>query len=313
MIGMPAPHFRVTFQRFSRLFINLLGLILLTACQPVIAEASPVNVETGVDPETWALIPAGPFLSGQFNEPVRLEHAYAIMVTDVTVEQYTRFLNQALTDGSVKIESEQVVGSYPGDPFHGFKHEEEIAAQDYVFVPLNDPASSFAYDGKVFTPKPGLFNHPITNVSWFGARGYCRYYGYRLPSGLEWEKAARGEDGRPYPWGWEITGANANFYNSGDPFEDIRSYGSRTTPVGFYNGQTHLGFTTVDSPSPYGLYDMAGNVWQWVGDITEGMHYRFMRGGSKDNYTPDLRVWVTNTATPVYFGPGTGFRCVREP
>ncbi|WP_054521834.1 formylglycine-generating enzyme family protein [Thermanaerothrix daxensis] len=291
----------------------LLGLLGLSACRSSVAEASVLSVDTSIDPEAWVVIPAGPFLAGQFNDQVTLTHSYTIMVTDVTVEQYTRFLNQALADGFVKIEADQLVGFYPGDPFHGAKHEEAISPKNYPFVPLNDPASPFTFDGKIFAPRSGLSNHPMTNVSWFGAWGYCRYYGYRLPTGLEWEKAARGIDGRPYPWGWDLTKANANFYASGDPFEDMRTYGSGTTPVGFYNGETYAGFATLDSPSPYGLYDMAGNVWQWVSDITPGMHYRFMRGGSKDSYPPDLRVWVTNNATPSYYGPGTGFRCVREP
>jgi formylglycine-generating enzyme required for sulfatase activity len=58
---------------------------------------------------------------------------------------------------------------------------------------------------------------------------------------------------------------------------------------------------------------MAGNVWQWTADIYEGMHYRFLRGGSKDTYEMDLRSWVRNNATPTYYSPGVGFRCVRIP
>ena len=71
-------------------------------------------------------------------------------------------------------------------------------------------------------------------------------------------------------------------------------------------------FQTIDSKSPYGVYDMAGNVWQWSGSIYKGMHYRMLRGGSKDNYAVDLRIWVTNNATPTYVSPGVGFRCARD-
>jgi formylglycine-generating enzyme required for sulfatase activity len=56
---------------------------------------------------------------------------------------------------------------------------------------------------------------------------------------------------------------------------------------------------------------MAGNVWQWTGDVYAGMHYRFMRGGSKGVYEYDLRVWSRNSAEPDYYGPSTGFRCAR--
>jgi formylglycine-generating enzyme required for sulfatase activity len=257
-------------------------------------------------------IPAGEFLSGQNNEPVTIGYDYDIMTTDVTVQQYSNFLTSARLDQAIKVEGEEILGYYPGDEFHGVKHEEKIDAGDWLYILLDDPSQKIEFTSKVtFGAKEGYENHPMTSVTWFGARGYCEYYGWRLPTELEWEKAARGTDGRPFPWGDDIALNNANFYSSRDPFEDMGSFGSRTSPVGFYNGKTYEGYATLDSASPYGLYDMAGNVWQWTGDVYEGQHYRYLRGGSKDTYDMDLRVWVRNNATPTYFSPGVGFRCVR--
>jgi formylglycine-generating enzyme required for sulfatase activity len=296
-------------------------LIILVSCAPVDLDAPIPTFDTSVDPDAWATIPAGEFLHGQFNDPATIDYDYQMMITDVTVAQYVQFLNNSVfTDGLLKISGDQVVGFYPGDEFHGVKHEERIDPGYYIIVPLNDPASHFTFDtelGGAFHAKPGYENHPLTNVSWFGARAFCENTGDpvgRLPTELEWEKAARGsEDDRPFPWGDEIARNNANFYASRDPFEDMSSFGSRTSPVGFYNGNAYEGYGTLDSASPYGLYDMAGNVWQWTGDVYEGQHYRYMRGGSKDTYDMDLRVWVRNNATPMYYSPGVGFRCVRNP
>jgi formylglycine-generating enzyme required for sulfatase activity len=296
------------------LWTSILILVLLVSCSPVNLNAPLTSYDTGVDPDSWAAIPAGSFLEGQFDHPASIDYDYEMMVTDVTVLQYVNFLNKALADGTLKVDGEQIVGFYPGDLFHGVKHEVRIDGGDYIYVPLKDPASRFTFDGATFSVVPGYENHPMTNVSWFGAWGYCGYYGWHLPTELEWEKAARGSgDNRPFPWGDDIARNNANFYASRDPFEDMSTFGSRTTPVGFYNGNTYDGYVTLNSASPYGLYDMAGNVWQWTGNVYTGMHYRFMRGGSKDTYDMDLRIWVRNDATPTYYSPGVGFRCARNP
>lgn len=294
------------------LFIAITLLFILTACQQVDFHVQPPIFDTAVASDQWAEIPAGEFLQGQFNKEVRIDYSYQIMVTPVTNAQYARYLNEAISAGLVKINDSQVKGYYPGDPFAGARHEEEFKAGDYIHIPLDDPFLRLNYDGSTFTPISGWENHPMTMVSWFGARAYCEFYSWRLPTELEWEKAARGTDGRAFPWGEEIARNNANFYFSRDPFEDMASFGSRTTPVGFYNGSTYNGYATLDSASPYGVYDMAGNVWQWTGDVYDSQHYRYMRGGSKDMYENNLRTWARNNATPTFTSPGIGFRCARD-
>ena len=249
---------------------------------------------------------------GQFNKETMVDHTFKIMVTPVTNAQYANYLNEAIAAGSIRINENQVEGSFPGDPFSGARHEEEFKAGYYLHIPLDDPFLRLEFDGDTFSAGSGWEDHPMTMVSWFGAKAYCEFYGWRLPTELEWEKAARGTDGRAFPWGDEITRNNANFYFSRDPFENMSTFGSRTTPVGFYNGLTYNGFITFNSASPYGVYDMAGNVWQWVADDYDSQHYRYMRGGSKDMYENNLRVWVRNNATPTFTSPGVGFRCVSD-
>ena len=289
----------------------LLFAALMASCGPVDLNAPiPPYVIEPIILTTWAQIPEGDFLFGQFNEE-EYTPAFEIMITDVTAQQYADFLNAALTEGYVKVDGNSILGFYPGDEFRGVKHEIEIKAGDWEYIPLADPSQRIKFDGTRFTVQEGYEYHPMTMVTWFGAWGYCEYYESSLPTEIQWEKAARGTDARPFPWGWEIARENANFYASRDPFEDMSSFGSRTTPVGFYNGETYDGYVTLHSASPYGLYDMAGNVWQWIGDVTEGFSDRFMRGGSKDTYDMDLRVWVRNSAPPMYSSPGVGFRCAR--
>ncbi|HFQ94585.1 MAG TPA: formylglycine-generating enzyme family protein, partial [Anaerolineae bacterium] len=215
--------------------IAFLILLSVTAagCASVSAGAPPVPVfDTGIDPDSWVTIPAGPFLQGQHNHEAEIAADYEMMVTDVTNAQFAAYLNEALADGVLTISDSGVTGYYPGDEFHGYEHEKEIPAGDWLHFPLNEPDNRLTFDGQTFSVIPGYENHPATMATWFGAKGYCEWVDGRLPTEAEWEKAARGEDDRPYPWGGDIEQANANFYKSGDPFEGGPNEAGNTTPVG---------------------------------------------------------------------------------
>jgi eukaryotic-like serine/threonine-protein kinase len=112
-------------------------------------------------------------------------------------------------------------------------------------------------------PISGRENHPINCIDWNQAETFCAWVGKRLPTEIEWEKAARGTDGRVYPSGdaWDIS--KANVYESYDGYKD-------TAPVGSFPA----------GASPYGALDMAGNVWEWTADWYRNGETRLMRGGS---------------------------------
>ena len=129
-------------------------------------------------------------------------------------------------------------------------------------------------------PWPNIVNllpkHPVVGVSLLDAKAYANWKSrrtgkqYRLPTEAEWEKAARGTDQRLYPWGNENPDLGKKYRANYLQSENTHDGFVRTSPVSYFNG---INLNTGNSASPYGLYDMSGNVWQWVEDLYSSRYY----------------------------------------
>jgi formylglycine-generating enzyme required for sulfatase activity len=210
--------------------------------EPVSRLVEPRGTEAPAD---MVKVPKGPFLYGEKRAREVIDHDYWIDKYPVTNEKYRAFI---LADGY----GNQAYWSVEG---WKWKTQKNINAPEY----WNDTKWNKA-------------DYPVVGVSYYEAEASAKWAGKRLPTEREWEKAARGEDGREYPWG---DGFDKNKCNSAEAgFE-------HTTPVTQY----------PNGVSPYGCYDMAGNVWEWCADWhDEKKDSRVFRGGAWVNEPRSLRV-----------------------
>ena len=276
------------------------------ASQSSAASAKPTVAAPA--PEGMVLIPSGSFEMGDhhnFVDPghpsdeipihtVRLD-AFYMGIHDVTNRQYCEYLNSALAQHLIEMKDARV---YPAG-------QNDLLCETRAAVPY----TRIGWDGRSFSVLDQRENHPVVCVRWEGAVSYCNWLtaqmglqpcydvktwacdfsknAVRLPTEAEWEYAGRGGHFSPYyiyPWADDTNNTKANWPDSGDPFE--AGPDPWTTPVGFYNGQIHrkeecnwpgdaATYQTGNGANGFGLYDMAGNVWQWCNDWYVRDYYSF--------------------------------------
>jgi len=241
------------------------------------------------DGMTMVYVPEGEFIMGSNKglsdeKPIHVVYLdnFWIDLTEVTNAMFARFLNEV------------------GNQKEGGANWLENADED---------AGISQADG-TWWADAGFGDHPVVGVSWYGARAYCEWAERRLPTEAEWEKAARGTDGRTYPWGEGIN-CNLSNYRGCDKFP-------RTSPVSYYS----------EGASPYGALDMAGNVWEWVRDLYDAFYfhhspkrnpenmanseYKLLRGGSWYNKQYFARSAYLGYLNPDDTDNNVGFRCAMD-
>jgi iron(II)-dependent oxidoreductase len=221
--------------------------------------------EKNYHPDTMVIIPGGPFLYGD-KEEREIKRKYKIDAYPVTNERFNRFIS---------------ANGYGNDQFwslEGWKWKEK----NKITLP------KFWNDPKWNEP-----DCPVVGVSWYEADAFAKWEGKRLPTELEWERAARGTEGLEYSWGNEFDKEKCNSYESGI---------KKTTPVTRY----------PNGISPGGCYDMAGNVWEWTADwYDKNENVKTLRGGSWFVNSDYARCAYRNYNTPVGRYNNFGFRCAQ--
>jgi len=271
---------------YSGIWIGAIGGLLLFGLELIVSHR--FGVAGGAAFPEMVPIPAGPFIMGSGDGPgdERPAHrvdlpAFSIDRTPVTNAEFAAFLNAM---GPVNSKKERLFD-------------------------FDDNDARIHERGDKWIADIGFENHPVVEASWFGARDYCAWAGKRLPTEAEWEKAARGTDGRKYPWG-----------NSPPDKTKARFHAAynQTAPVDSF----------AKGASPYGLLDLAGNAWEWVSSAYLPYPYnnadgredlkpgpvRGTRGGGHDSPPAELTTTQRGRNLSRNFRSGhhnIGFRCAR--
>jgi len=256
-------------------------------CSSVLMAAS-----LSVSAQDWIKLPGGEFVMGDVtgddNEVLvsKKVAAFELMKHEVTNDAFASFVKKT-----------------------GYITDVERGSRAFVWTKRwgQDPSANFRQPRGEKTSIAGLGLHPVTQVSARDAQAFCMYHGARLPTEVEWEFAARGTDGRRYPWGNTKPDQSRpdHFANYGTDKccapTDADGF-SFTAPVGSYP----LG------ASPYGVEDMAGNVWEWTSSLFPGNpDEQVIRGGGWGNNNYCLRVSYRHGNPPDIGLDMVGFRCAR--
>ncbi len=241
-----------------------------------------------VDGAEMVKIPAGKFMMGSTEED-REKPVHEVTLSDYCIDKYP------VTNGQYRKFCDATGRDYPPDP-------------------------SFSGMPDYFTKNA---DYPVVNVSWEDAQAYCEWAGKRLPTEAEWEKAARGQDGRKYPWGNAgPDGSQCNYADKRSGFDwanqSVDDGYAQTSPVKQYPA----------GASPYGVMDMAGNVWEWCNDWYSADYYkrspaeglrgpdfgscRVLRGGSWSDLPVVMRCAYRYWDVPSYRYGSIGFRCAVD-
>jgi formylglycine-generating enzyme required for sulfatase activity len=267
-------------QRTRQIGIGLIailaGITIVIATLATIGQFRQLIYHPDISEDYWVEIPAGEFAMGSLaSDPYAQEHE---------IPQHKVFL------------STYQIGRY------------EITNSEYAQCVR---AGVCYHPDKELINNPEEADFPVVFVNWNDANNFCKWIGGRLPTEAEWEKAARGSDGRLYPWGNEEPNCNLANYGACD---------RETKPVGQFSNE----------PAPYVIYDLAGNVWEWVSDWYDSEYYSISpyENPQGPSEAPPRRVlrgsaWVNSDITalrsahrhrlhPYSAFESTGFRCARD-